>query len=64
MYCCYVPKAVAPGYQEEVDSEVGPRQVRGPASDGAMAAVLPVQRRREHMELRDTLADQTIRGML
>lgn len=56
----YVASAVEIGHQEEVDGAVGSRQVRGPASHGALAAVLALQRRRQHLELRDTVADQEI----
>lgn len=55
-------KAVETGYQKEVDGEVGPRQVPGSAPDRAMAPLLSLQRRRQHMELRDTASDQEIRG--
>lgn len=48
---CNVSAAVETGYQEEVDGEVGPRQVRGPTPDRAMASLLVVQRRRQYLEL-------------
>lgn len=59
---CCVFEASEVGYQEEADGAVGPREVRGPASDRAVAPVLVVQRRRQHMELRDSRTDQEIRG--
>lgn len=59
---CCVFEASEVGYQEEADGAVRPREVRGPASDGAVASVLAIQRRRQHMELRDSRTDQEIRG--
>lgn len=56
--------ATAPGHQEEIDGTVGSREVRGPAPYGTMASMLPLQRWREHLELRDTFPDQEIRGEL
>lgn len=55
-----VSAAVETGHQEEVDRQVRPRQVRGPAPDRDVGPLFAVQRRRQHMELRDPYADQKI----
>lgn len=57
---CYVSEAIETRYQEEADCAFGSREMRGPTPVGAMVALLSLQRRCEHLELRDTFANQEI----
>lgn len=47
----YVSQAAETRHQEEVDRAVRPCEVRGPAPLRAVAALLAVQWRRQHLEL-------------